>query len=151
MPLEDTTRMFSRPYGYLYQETPRAPASWEGRKGILVLLCENRDIDYANPLDNPDKSNLHFLYKSIDLNICQFSFVFIPFVFNTSQVNKCIGVLLEPSSQQVAFGWTTVLTSVLTVREGWWRGEKEYKQGDRESTRHHMNTSVGYLPSFTFL
>ena len=99
----------------------------------------------------PDKSNLHFLYKSIDLNICQFSFVFIPFVFNTSQVNKCIGVLLEPSSQQVAFGWTTVLTSVLTVREGWWRGEKEYKQGDRESTRHHMNTSVGYLPSFTFL
>jgi hypothetical protein len=65
----------------------------------------------------PDKSNLHFLYKSIDLNICQFSFVFILFVFNTSQVNKCIGVLLEPSSQQVAFGWTTVLTSVLTVRE----------------------------------
>ena len=55
MPLEDTTRMFSRPYGYLYQETPRAPASWEGRKGILVLLCENRDIDYANPLDNPER------------------------------------------------------------------------------------------------
>ena len=53
--LEDTTRMFSRPYGYLYQETPRAPASWEGRKGILVLLCENRDIDYANPLDNPER------------------------------------------------------------------------------------------------
>ena len=30
-------------------------------------------------------------------------------------------------------------------------GEEEYKKGDRESKRHHMNTNVGYLPSSTLL
>ena len=86
----------------------------------------------------PDKrkSNLHFLYKSIDLNICQFSFIFILFVYNTSQVNKCTGALLGPSSQQVAFGWTTVLTSVLTVRERDGGEEKKNTNGETVKARN---------------
>lgn len=104
------------------------------------------------------------MYKSVDLNICQFSSVFILFVYNTNQANACAGVLLGPSSRQVAFGQVTVSTSALTGEGGGWRygaggwgglrgmgGEKEYKKGDRASKRHHKNTNVGYLPSSTFL
>ena len=77
----------------------------------------------------PDQSNFHSLHNSIDLNICRFSFIFILFVYNASQASKCIGVLLGPSSQQVAFGWTTIWTSVLTVRDS--DGGKEKKNTNR--------------------
>lgn len=59
--------------------------------------------------------------KSIDLNICQFSSVFILFVYNTNQANACAGVLLGPSSRQVAFGQVTVSTSALAGEGGGWR------------------------------